>query len=176
MENLRKRMEELHNRSEDEKSRDVVHEGQYWLYEKAGLEQGAYTALDPGVNHMAVILPHDRAKPIERGQNARLMTRGHHADKWEEQGTWDLRSAMTQGNRHCVRYMKAFGRHLDEHAPDARPITDKQLEAAGKKAYQTRERHLASALPGASAKRGNARSAARMTAAGATEACYSPSN
>jgi hypothetical protein len=140
MENLRKRMEELHNRmeklhnrSEDEKSRDVVHEGQYWLYEKAGLEQGAYTTLDPDVDYMAVILPHDRTKPIERGQNARLMTREHHADKWEVQGTWDLRSAMTQGNKHCVRYMKAFDRHLDEHAPDAKPITDKQLEAAEKK-------------------------------------------
>jgi hypothetical protein len=105
-----------------DRSRNIIHGKWLWRYEKADLEQGAYTVLDPGRDKMAAILPHDRAKPIEHGQNARLLTREHRLDDWEDRGAYDLRTAMTKGNEHCGRYMKAFNDYLDKYAPDADPI------------------------------------------------------
>ena len=105
-----------------DQSRNVIHGKWLWRYEKAGLEQGAYTVLDPGRNKMAAILPYDRTKLIEHGQNARLLTRAFDSDQWEYQDAWDLRTAMTKGNEHCDSYMKAFDDYLDRYAPDADPI------------------------------------------------------
>jgi hypothetical protein len=46
-----------------DRSRNIIHGKWLWRYEKADLEQGAYTVLDPGRDKMAAILPHDRANP-----------------------------------------------------------------------------------------------------------------
>ena len=83
----------------------LFHHGHRWFYEKADLEQGAYCLLDPKMQKMAVILPHDRTLPIDHpGKNAALYTRRHDSKEWHHSGTYSLDEALTRGCAHADRY------------------------------------------------------------------------
>lgn len=87
----------------------VFHEGQQWVYEKANLEQGAYSLSDPDRNRVAVIFPNDKTKSIGTPPaNANLYTRDFKSEEWEGYGPCGLEYALTRGNEHIKQYRKEW--------------------------------------------------------------------
>jgi hypothetical protein len=81
------------------------HSGYRWTYEKADLEQGAYSLSDSNLKRVAVIFPHDSTRPIDHpGENAALYTREYNSDDWPYIGRYSLGEALTRGGLHADRY------------------------------------------------------------------------
>jgi hypothetical protein len=77
-----------------------------WVYEKSDLEQGAWSISDPDLKKVAVIFPHDRAQPIEQGENADLHTRNFGSEQWDWHGTFTFEQAIQRGNYHVANYRR----------------------------------------------------------------------
>ncbi len=87
----------------------VFHEGQKWVYQKADLEQGAYSVADPDKNKVAVIFPNEKDRSIGSSPpNAFLVMRDYKSEGWEEYGPCELEYALTKGNTHIRQYRKEW--------------------------------------------------------------------
>jgi hypothetical protein len=92
----------------NEKSTRIRYRDYSWLYEKANLEQGAYSLSDPGGNKVAVIYPADKTRPIDIPEkNAWLWVRHYGSKDWREAGCYALHEAIIHGSKHSDRYRAA---------------------------------------------------------------------
>ncbi|ETW96594.1 MAG: hypothetical protein ETSY1_25980 [Candidatus Entotheonella factor] len=103
--------------------KDQKHGEYIWRFEQAGLEQGAYSISDLDGCKIAAILLADRSRPIEKGRNARLLTRDYGAKEWIDRGHFKFKQAMTEGNRHIYTY-----RVLDEMDLTLKDVTKRGID------------------------------------------------
>ena len=104
-----------------------------WCYEKADLEQGAWFLNDHQGEKLAVLLPEDRDRPIERGKNARLFTRNFGSAEWHLRGTYTFEKAKRRGHEHLYEY----ARDLEEELIDQIKRAPKETTTFSKPAATT---------------------------------------
>lgn len=93
-----------HDADNDDRKNDIAQGDYVWHYEKADMEQGAYSLSDDLGKKCAVIFPFDRSRAIDDGDNALLCVRQYEESKWSRTGPHSLSDAITHGCRHANEY------------------------------------------------------------------------